>query len=333
MTDSGLDAGGAPTSTLTDADCVEPSAPVECGVSPEVVDEIVAALGLPTSSKVPLDLCSDDALYDKFIELMLPVFIHAAENMSIECCETEEGRIPSSSLPLLRCLTWPSAQNIVKDVFAELTFAKQQQTMMQLVQRVKVFKNQHLEATSCAKCGKASKELKPCDACQLVLYCSRGCKKDHYKQHKKQCTELITAMNTQSHDLPNEVLSAYEELALHGTCIKDAQYKWDHPEAHAAILKFKRVTRGMDEWRKDALFVNATGFKLRHIKRSRADPDAWIPEEKKREAMEQLHRKMHQHQLQTKSIDTEAFFDELRRNDDVLAGLSTSLRQHIVRGS
>ena len=106
MADS--DPGGAPTSTLTDADCVEPSAPVECG--PEVVDEIVAALGLPTSSKVPLDLCSDDALYDKFIELMLPVFIHAAENMSIECCETEEGRIPSSSLPLLRCLTWPSAQ-------------------------------------------------------------------------------------------------------------------------------------------------------------------------------------------------------------------------------
>ena len=49
--------------------------------------------------------------------------------------------------------------------------------------------------------------------------------------------------------------------------------------------------------------------------------------------MEQLHRKMQEHQLQTKSIDTEAFFDELRRHDDVLAGLSTSLRQHIVRGS
>ena len=104
------------------------------------MDEIFAALGLPTSSKVPLDLCSDDALYGKFIALMLPVFIDAAESMSIECCqcETEEGRIPSSSLPLLRCLTWPSAQNIVKDAFAELTFAKQQQTMMQLVQRVKL---------------------------------------------------------------------------------------------------------------------------------------------------------------------------------------------------
>lgn len=51
---------------------------------------------------------------------------------------------------------------------------------------------------SCANCGRPEsgpeKLLKPCTMCKSVSYCSRECKKAHYKQHKNVC-----AVSAQEH--------------------------------------------------------------------------------------------------------------------------------------
>jgi mitochondrial splicing suppressor protein 51 len=47
----------------------------------------------------------------------------------------------------------------------------------------------------CAGCKKemAFSSIKPCDKCKATLYCSRECKKDDWKVHKKACSKQANA--------------------------------------------------------------------------------------------------------------------------------------------
>ncbi|KAK6204043.1 hypothetical protein LQW54_008504 [Pestalotiopsis sp. IQ-011] len=46
-------------------------------------------------------------------------------------------------------------------------------------------------ATECAKCKKASDDLKTCAKCRSISYCSRDCQKDDWKVHKKTCAKDV----------------------------------------------------------------------------------------------------------------------------------------------
>ena len=46
----------------------------------------------------------------------------------------------------------------------------------------------------CAMCGKTA-ETK-CTACKAVFYCSKGCQKKHWKEHKFECKKLPYKVNS-----------------------------------------------------------------------------------------------------------------------------------------
>jgi len=42
----------------------------------------------------------------------------------------------------------------------------------------------------CSNCGKTDKDLKGCNACRCIRYCSASCQKAHWKTHKKECRQI-----------------------------------------------------------------------------------------------------------------------------------------------
>ena len=66
----------------------------------------------------------------------------------------------------------------------------------------------------CASCGTAGSddiELKDCDDCDLVKYCSDDCQEDHRPQHKKECKRRAA-------ELHDELLFKQPESSYFGDC-------------------------------------------------------------------------------------------------------------------
>ena len=60
-------------------------------------------------------------------------------------------------------------------------------------------KIEKLTEAACGKCGKKdsfTQSLKKCDACKIVLYCSRDCQKADWKEHKVECKKTQTPTST-----------------------------------------------------------------------------------------------------------------------------------------
>ena len=68
---------------------------------------------------------------------------------------------------------------------------------------------------SCASCGIAGNDdielLTECDDCDLVIYCSVKCQKDHRPKHKKECRKRAA-------ELRNEILFRQPESSHFGDC-------------------------------------------------------------------------------------------------------------------
>ena len=66
----------------------------------------------------------------------------------------------------------------------------------------------------CASCGVAGVDdvqLKECDGCDLIQYCSDTCKEDHRTQHEGKCKERAA-------ELRDEILFTQPEISYPGDC-------------------------------------------------------------------------------------------------------------------
>ena len=69
----------------------------------------------------------------------------------------------------------------------ELAALMQQATLIPFDQAAAARADAHVQLTSCANCGKSTKETKRCP-CKTVSYCGVACQRAHWKQHKASCT-------------------------------------------------------------------------------------------------------------------------------------------------
>ena len=49
---------------------------------------------------------------------------------------------------------------------------------------------------TCAGCGARSTSLRKCSSCKVAYYCSAGCQRGHWPQHKSACSKLAFMFNT-----------------------------------------------------------------------------------------------------------------------------------------
>ena len=287
----------APDTAASDAPTSIPQAGGGAASSDEALQALVEAPAGSSVGEEAEPLCEEERKafeknfrrgsipYDRLVDAIVPLF---AKLELKSCAELTAEVFPPGLLSLCKYLGWTTIEDILKDVFSELEWKRQQEVMMALVEEAHRFKAMaDAGSKACAKCGVAPKDKRlPCDSCQLVVYCSRGCKKDHHKLHKKSCAAATKAMAEIRHVLPPDVLQSFEELKVHAAQSRtEGGVGWDTMEGKRAILGFKKTTREMEEWRKDALFVSAMGFQQRHVMRSRKEPDLFLPKEM-REDME-----------------------------------------------
>ncbi|KAI0151166.1 hypothetical protein BJ166DRAFT_595514 [Pestalotiopsis sp. NC0098] len=82
-------------------------------------------------------------------------------------------------------------------------------------------------ATECAKCKKASADLKMCAKCRGISYCSRDCQKDDWEVHKKSCVKKVQDCTSQTQrkgldaDKAKPFTALYNRAWLHNRSEKD----------------------------------------------------------------------------------------------------------------
>ena len=47
----------------------------------------------------------------------------------------------------------------------------------------------------CSNCGKTGDDLKGCNSCRCIRYCSANCQKKHWKHHKVDCRRIKAALS------------------------------------------------------------------------------------------------------------------------------------------
>lgn len=61
---------------------------------------------------------------------------------------------------------------------------------------------ENIMSTSCANCGKMREEcsgdLKTCNGCKMMKYCSRDCQITHRPQHKKECKQRAAELHEEA---------------------------------------------------------------------------------------------------------------------------------------